>query len=269
MRHADQDAERWDTHVSAYERMFEPLTDSFNRAALAHLAPLHDEHLIDIAAGPGGAALLAAGQGAHVTAIDFSPAMVARLHARLQAHAANHIQARQADATALPFPGASFTRALSSFGITLLPDPAQGAAEMHRVLRPGSRAAIVTWTEPHNYALATRLREATLAIRGPQPPTPLPPQLRHIDPAHLTALMANAGFTEIQVHRIEATLPAPSAQALSAALDFAPGMAAMLGAMGPDRAAILACFTTALETEQGRGPIALPAVAHIATATRP
>lgn len=264
MLHADQDAERWDAHVSAYERMFEPLTDAFNRAALARLAPLDAETLIDIAAGPGGAALLAAGQGAHVTAVDFSPAMATRLQAR----SAGRIQAHQADATALPFPDGSFTRALSSFGITLLPDPAQGAAEMHRVLRPGARAAIVTWTEPQNYALATRLRDATLAVCGPQPPAPLPPQLRYIDPARLTALMADAGFTQIHIERIEATLPAASARALAAALDFAPGMAAMLHAMGPDRAAILAYLIDALETEQGRGPIALPAVAHIATATR-
>lgn len=265
MRHADQDAERWDTHAAAYERMFEPLTDAFNHAALALLAPLDGEHLIDIAAGPGGAALIATGQGAHVTAIDFSPAMAARLHAR----GAGRIQAHQADAAALPFPPATFTRALSSFGITLLPDPAQGAAEMHRVLRPGSRAAIVTWTEPQNYALATHLRDATLAIRGPQSPAPLPPQLRYIDPARLTALMADAGFTHVHIERIEVTLPAPSARALAAALDFAPGMAAMLEGMGPERAAILAYFIDILEAEQGRGPIALPAVAHIATATRP
>lgn len=264
MHHADQDAERWDTHAAAYERMFEPLTDAFNRAALARLAPLANEPFIDIAAGSGGAALMAAGQGAHVTAIDFSRAMAARLHAR-----GGNIQAHQADATALPFPGATFTRALSSFGITLLPDPAQGAAEMHRVLRPGGRAAIVTWTEPQHYALATRLRDAAAAVRGPQPGTPLPPQLRHIDPAILTTLMANAGFTQVQIHRIEATLPAPSAQALAGALDFAPGMAAMLGGMGHDRAAILAHFVHALEAEQGTGPVALPAVAHIALATRP
>ena len=265
MTHPDQDAVRWDGHAAAYERMFEPLTDAFNQVALALLAPLDGERLVDIAAGPGGAALVAAGQGARVTAIDASPAMAARLHAR----AGDRIAVQQADAAALPFAEGAFTRALSSFGITLMPDPARGAAEMHRVLRPGSRAAVVTWTEPQHYALATRLRDATIAVRGPQPPAPLPPQLRHIDPANLTALMAHAGFTQTEVHRVEATLPAASAQDLAGALDFAPGMAAMLGAMGSERPAILARFVQALEAEQGRGPIALPAVAHIAVAHRP
>ncbi len=254
----DQDAAQWDRHVAGYEAVFEHLSTQFAAHALRLLAPLHGTPLLDVAAGAGGAALLAAQMGAHVTAIDASHAMVARMSER-------GLDARIMDGQALDLPDRTFDRALSCFGIVLFPDPAQGMAELHRVLRPGGRVAIVTWTEPHRYELAARLRDAILAVRGAVPQGELPAQLRFIDPARLHALLADAGFQDITIERHGAMLEAPSAQDLVAALDFAPGMAAMLAGLGPDRATVLHHLTKGLPP----GPIALGAVAHIAIGTKP
>ena len=271
MTQPDQDATRWNQHVDAYQRVFEPLTNAFNARALDMLAPLGGVKLLDLAAGAGGAALAAAALGARVTAVDASPAMVARIAARAASQpVGGRVEARLADAAALPFPGASFGAALSSFGVVLLPDPGRGMAELHRVLRPGGRVAVVTWTEPHRYEAATRLRDAGTAVRGAPPPLgDLPAQLRFTDPGRLRALLADAGFTSVRVERVEAALHAPSAAALAASLGFAPGMAAMLDALGPDREAVLLHYQTVLEAEQGMDAVALGAVAHIAVAVRP
>ncbi len=265
MTQPDQDPARWDPHVAAYERTFEPLTDAFNRRALDLLAPLDGISLLDVAAGTGGAALAAAERGAIVVAVDASPAMVARIAAR----GAGRVSAQMAEAAALPFPDSTFGAALSSFGVVLLPDPAQGVAEMRRVLRPGGRIAVVTWTEPHRYEVAARLRDAVIAVRGAPLEGELPAQLRFTDLDRLRALLMDAGFASVRVEKVEAALHAASAAALAGSLGFAPGMAAMLDALGPDRAAVLRSFTARLVGDQGAGAVVLGAVSHIAVAERP
>jgi cyclopropane fatty-acyl-phospholipid synthase-like methyltransferase len=75
----DQNPELWNNHVTVYEEVFEPLTNAFATHALDRLNVAPGDRLIDIGAGAGGAALIAAGRGGDVVAIDASPQMVARI----------------------------------------------------------------------------------------------------------------------------------------------------------------------------------------------
>jgi SAM-dependent methyltransferase len=263
----DQDTARWDRHAAAYEAVFEGLTDRFAARALDLLEPLDQARLLDLAAGAGGAALQAAARGAHVTAFDASAAMVTRIRAR---GAGLAITAEQVDARLpLPRPDGAFDAALSCFGVVILPYPVPALRELHRVLRGGGRLAVVTWTDPGRYELAVRLAAAVARVRGaPPPPGPLPAQLRYAEPDALVALLRAGGFQSATVTRVEAPLHAASARALSAALDFAPGMAALLAGLGADRAAVEAAFADALEADQGQGPVALGAAAQIGLAVR-
>lgn len=263
----DQDAARWDAHAAAYEQVFEPLTDSFAVRALHRLAPLPGLALLDAGAGTGGAALMAARLGARVTAVDASPAMAARIAARA-ALAGLPVTAAVGDGMALDLPDASFDRALSCFGVVLFPDPARGMAELHRILRPGGRVAVVTWTQPDRYELAARLRAATIAVRGAAPSGELPAQLRFVDPDRLSALLSHAGFAGVEIETVEAALHASSAPELAASLAFAPGMAAALDALGGDRGAVLDAFTAQLLADGHTGRVSLGAVAHLAVGDR-
>jgi SAM-dependent methyltransferase len=262
----DQDTAKWDAHAASYEKVFEGLTDAFAARALDLLEPLAGARLLDLCAGAGGAALQAVGRGAHVWAFDGSAAMVTRIRARSAAIVAEQVDAR----LPLPRADASFDAALSCLGVVLLPDPLPALRELHRVLRPGGRLAVVTWTEPSRYELAARLWRAVEQVRGaPPPPPPSPPaQLRYADPSAFAALIESGGFLLDRVERVEAPLRAASARSLAAALGFAPGMAALLGGLAADRAAVEQAFVTALEADQGGGPVALGAVARIALAHR-
>jgi len=265
-RQPDQCPQRWDDHVDLYEEVFEPLSLAFARQAIARLELRPGARVLDVAAGAGGAALALARAGAAVTAVDASAGMVERLRRRA-AEAGVAVEAQVMDGGALAFPDGSFDAALSVFGVILFPDPVGGLAQMRRVVRPGGGIALVTWTQPHRYELATQLREAILSL-GPEtaPPGPLPAQLRFVEPEAFARLFADAGLRDVAIETTEAELQVPSARWLADRLPFAPGMAAWIASLGERRAAALEAFAARLERAQGEGPLRLRAAASIGTA---
>jgi SAM-dependent methyltransferase len=255
-----------------YEEVFEPLTNAFAGRALDHLDLSPGDRLIDVGAGAGGAALIAAARGAEVLAIDGSPPMVARIVTRANAAdgIGGRVHAEIMDGMALGLPDGSFDAAISVFGVILFPDADLGMREIARVLKPGGRAAIVTWTETERYELAARLIGAITAVRGPQPPpTSLPAQLRFRDERALRRLLTDAGLAVDTIARVEERWRVPSARWMADRIAFAPGMAAMVGALGDDRTPVLDAFVAALERDQGKGEVGLSAVAHIGVAQKP
>jgi SAM-dependent methyltransferase len=262
----DQQAARWDDHVVLYEEVFEPLSLAFARQAITRLELRSGDRVLDVAAGAGGAALAMAETGALVTAIDGSPGMIDRIRRRAQA-AHVDVHARVMDGPALDFPDATFDAALSVFGVILFPDAAKGLSEVRRVVRPGGRIAVVTWTQPHRYEVATNLREAILALglEAAVPAAP-PAQLRFVDPEAFGGLFAAAGFRGVEIETVEAHLQLPSARWLADRIHFAPGMKAWVSSLGERRTAALDDFAARLENAQGFGPINLGAMASIGLA---
>ncbi len=268
----DQQPARWDDHVAVYETVFEPLTNAFARRTLDRLGLRPGDRLIDVGAGSGGAALIAAGRGAEVLALDASAGMVARIRARATAaHGpASRLRAEVMNGMALDLPDASFDAALSVFGVILFPDAGLGMREIARILKPSGRAAIVTWTETERYELAARLIAAIAEVRGPQPPPAvLPAQLRFREEGTFRTLFAEAGFAVEDIIRLEEHWHLPSARWIAEHVAFAPGMAAMMDGLGADRARMLDAFVAGLERDQGRGEIVLGAVAHAGIAAKP
>lgn len=259
----DQQSRLWSAHVPDYEAVFEPLTNVFAEHALRALALPPGSRCLDVAAGAGGAALMGARAGAEVVAVDAALGMVRRIRDRA---GSLPVSAAVMDAARLALPDAGFDAALSVFGVILCPDAEAALKEMTRTVAPGGRVALVTWTEPQNYALVTRLLAAAVALRGPVPPPPgVPAQLRFAQAAAFQGLLASAGLADIAITRLESALEAPSAAWLGARLGFAPGLAALLAAQGEARAAVVARFVADLERDQGPGPVRLGAVAFLGT----
>ena len=103
------------------------------------------DRVLDIAAGTGTSSAALARAGARVTALDFSPGMVA---VGRQRHP--EIEFVEGDAQQLPFDDASFEAVTISFGLRNVKDPHRALAEMRRVLVPGGRVVICEFTTPPN-----------------------------------------------------------------------------------------------------------------------
>jgi SAM-dependent methyltransferase len=267
----DQQPGRWNDHVAVYEAVFEPLTNAFAGRALDRLGLRRGERLIDVGAGSGGAALMAARRGADVLAVDAARDMVARIRERADGTviAPGRLRAETMDGMALELPDASFDAAISVFGVILFPDAELGMREMARVLEPGGHMAVVTWTQTERYELMARLLAAVHAVRGPQPPpTSLPAQLRFRDEMLFRKLFTDAGMAVDDVIRLEESWRLPSARWLAENIAFAPGMAAMAAGLGADRGPVLDAFVAALQRDQGEGEITLSAVAQVGVAVK-
>jgi ubiquinone/menaquinone biosynthesis C-methylase UbiE len=267
----DQQPGLWDDHVSVYEAVFERLTNDLGARALAHLKLRMAEKLIDVGAGTGGTALLAAATGAHVFAVDASAGMVKRISERAAGrNLGGKIQAEVMDGMALGFADHTFDAAVSIFGVILFPDAELGMRELYRVLKPGGRVAVVTWTEPERYELITRLINAVSQVRGPQaPPAALPAQLRFREEPAFRQILVRGGFRVDQITRVETQFRAKSARWLADNIDFAPGMARMTKSLGEDRTKVLEIFANDMRRDFGAGEVELTAVASIGLATRP
>lgn len=103
------------------------------------------ERVLDVACGNGNAALAAARRFAHVTGVDFVPALLEKARARAAA-AGLALEAREGDAEALPFADGAFDAVLSTFGVQFTPDQPRAARELLRACRPGGRVALASWT---------------------------------------------------------------------------------------------------------------------------
>jgi SAM-dependent methyltransferase len=261
----DQQPHLWDNHVLLYEEVFEPLTQELAMKAIDALAINPGAKVIDSGAGTGGAALELARRGAKVTAIDACPGMAGRIGQRAQ-FAALPLLVAVMDGQRLAIADASFDAGLSVFGVILYPDAVAGLSELRRVVKPGGRIALVTWTEPQSYELASELRAAAGGVPGQLPLAALPAQLRFKEHSQFHALFKEAKLSRIEIATVSAPLRAPSAAWLAGRAAFAPGMAAMLGGFGSRREEILEAFRARLERRFGGGAVTLKARAFIGSA---
>jgi len=113
---------------------------------LARAVDVHPgERVLDIAAGPGNAALAAARRGADVTATDFVEPLLAVAARRAEVEGLP-LRTQVADAERLPFADAEFDVVLSTFGVIFAADQQRAADELLRVCRPGGRIGLTCWT---------------------------------------------------------------------------------------------------------------------------
>jgi SAM-dependent methyltransferase len=103
------------------------------------------DRVLDVAAGNGNVAVVAARQGAVVSASDFTPELVAAGRERSAALGLD-VRWDEADAEELPYGDAAFDAVLSTFGLMFAPRPEVATAEAFRVVRPGGVVGLTAWT---------------------------------------------------------------------------------------------------------------------------
>jgi SAM-dependent methyltransferase len=102
------------------------------------------QEVLDVAAGSGNLAILAAEEGASVVASDISPGQVELGRARSEADGVS-IEWHEADAEELPFEDGRFDCAASVFGAVFAPRPEVVASELFRVVKPGGTVGLTSW----------------------------------------------------------------------------------------------------------------------------
>jgi ubiquinone/menaquinone biosynthesis C-methylase UbiE len=103
------------------------------------------DHVLDVAAGAGNAAIPAAAAGAHVTATDLTPELLDQGRADAET-AGISLDWQVADAEDLPFADDSFDAVTSVVGVMFAPHHQAAADELVRVCRPGGRIGLISWT---------------------------------------------------------------------------------------------------------------------------
>jgi len=121
------------------------LTVGVNETLVASAGITPGERVLDVATGTGHTALAAARAGGRVTGIDYVPGLldIARLRAAAERLDVGFVEA---PAEELPFANGSFDVAVSSIGVMFAADHERAAAELVRVVRPGGRVAVASWT---------------------------------------------------------------------------------------------------------------------------
>jgi ubiquinone/menaquinone biosynthesis C-methylase UbiE len=176
--------------VRHYEREIAALTRQSSGPLLDAGRVGAGARVLDVACGPGSLTAAAAERGASAMGVDFSSAQVvvaSRRHPGLRFEVA--------DASALPFPDASFDAVLSSFGMLHFPDASAAAAEACRVLLPGGRFAFTVWDRPERVVAMGALLRAVRAHGRMDIGIPAGPDFFALsEPARSQQLLLAAGF---------------------------------------------------------------------------
>lgn len=252
----------WNLVASAYAADVVPQFEAYAREALRLAAPPPGGRLVDVACGPGTLALVAAAAGHPVDAVDFSPAMIGELQARLDSERITAVSPWVADGQALPFADASFAAGFSLFGLMFFPDRARGFAELRRVLQPGARAVVSSWPPIESFPVmaalfgAVRRELARLLPAGASPPPPPVPPLTIEDDCRREM---GAAFDQVEVHRVSHDEHHASAAELwqQLARSMAP-LVLLRQTLGPERwPEVAAGAESAIAAAVGPGPVTL------------
>ena len=152
--HTVESRERWGRVASAWERRETrqwEATEAVSRNLVDRLELRPGDTVLELAGGVGHTSLLAAERvapGGRVIATDFAPQMVDAARRLAESAGATGVEHRVMDAEAIDLPDASVDAVLCRWGLMLFGDPAQAAAEVRRVLRPGGRFGCAVWAPP-------------------------------------------------------------------------------------------------------------------------
>jgi ubiquinone/menaquinone biosynthesis C-methylase UbiE len=145
--------------------------------------------VLDVACGNGAATLAAARRFCKVTGLDYVPSLLRRAEERARADRLD-IAFVEGDAEALPFIDGQFDAVTSTFGVMFAPDHRQSARELARVVRPGGKIGLASWTPDGFIGQLFALVGRTMP-----PPAGLKPPPLWGTVAHCQELFADSAFS--------------------------------------------------------------------------
>jgi ubiquinone/menaquinone biosynthesis C-methylase UbiE len=186
--------------TAAYGQYIGRWSQLFVPAVLAAAEVASGCRVLDVATGPGEAALVATSvvkPAGLVIGADISPAMLKAARARL-----GNVSFRPVatDGQALAFRDGSFDAVVCQLGLQFFPDPARGLLEFRRVLRVGRCTAVCVISTPDRAPMWGVLADA-LSHHLPDQREALHLSFALADTDRLEHLLRRAGFRDVRVKR--------------------------------------------------------------------
>jgi SAM-dependent methyltransferase len=255
----DEQVRLWNqVNAPRWQRLRAPMTRPlmpWGDAAIDALEPRRGELALDVGCGQGGTTLQLARRTGHALGIDVCEPFIETA----RAEAADGARYLLADAQTHRF-GEQFDLLYSRFGVMFFEDPAAAFRNLRSALRPRARMAVAVWGPWQENEWVTLPLQA-LRRQMPVPaPSPGPGPFALADSDAFARLLAEAGFDEVSIARVEKPFEADAAQLA----DQGPAAAALrsAGASEEVRARFIEAVAEALGGAVPRG------VALVATAVR-
>jgi SAM-dependent methyltransferase len=170
-------APAWAEHADYADTRGAVITDRL----LELSAPGPGERVLELACGPGGVGIAAAGLG--------------------------NVRTLTLDLDDLGQPDQAYDVVLCREGLMFALDPAHAVAEIRRILRPGGRVALAVWGPRARNPWLSLVFDAVSAQLGVTlPPPGVPGPFALDDPERLAGLLAGAGLADVAVTEVPAPL---------------------------------------------------------------
>jgi ubiquinone/menaquinone biosynthesis C-methylase UbiE len=205
---------------------FAPIFTAQSKWMFARLELRAADMLLDVAAGTGHVARALAPSVRCAVALDATEAMLGQGKAAADRDGVRNVIFLRGDATALPFPDASFDVVVARYAVHHFEGPEGPLGEMIRCLRPGGRIAVADIVADPDPAVAAAQNHLE-RLRDPS-------HTRMPALEELAALLQRAGLTIVASESREIERP------LAPWLDQADALAATRAAIGAELAAELA-----------------------------
>ena len=204
---------------------------------------------------------------AHLTATDLNPPMLEVARAKFNRD--EMVEFQPADATALPFPDASFDTIVCQFGVMFFPDKDKGYREAYRVLMGGGRYLFSVWDSHRHNPIGRLITEILAGLFPHDPPQfyQVPFSYHPLDP--IKDSLAAAGFTDLRIAVLSLSKIVPDVATYAQALVRGNPLIDQIRARGgvdPER--VIERLAEALPREFGTNPTRIPLQAIVWEVTR-
>jgi SAM-dependent methyltransferase len=275
---SSEQIEAWRAVAAGWERqrpLFWDATRVVSERLVELLDPKPGEMILELASGPGDTGFLAVPRlrpGGKLLSTDGAPEMLetARRRAAELSLGDDEVSFAVEDAAALSLGDSSVDGVLCRWGVMLVPDMDAAASEIHRVLRPGGRAAIAVWADPAENDWMTAPGRSALELGVAERPDPGSPGPFRLSPeGSLPTLLERVGLEVEVVEDVPLTWRAPTlADWWDVARDTSRSLALILERITSAEAqAVRAGAERRLERYvQPDGTLAVPGLARVALA---
>ena len=170
--------------------------------------------VLDVGCGTGAVSLAMAarlGPGGHCLGVDIAAAMIDSARQRARDSGLN-VDFIVADAQRYTFAAASIDRIVSRFGVMFFDDPVRAFTGLRHATRSDGVLHALAWRSPaDNPFMTTAERAAAPLLALPARAPEAPGQFAFADRTRVAGILADAGWRDIQIERIDVDCQIPAA----------------------------------------------------------